>query len=396
MTPIAEYADVVMANGAKDYFDILNIHAYRPISSYAQIMEDIRNYLKRHDIADRPVWFTENGTDSEGSGRIPSYIAGLKAHSPEQELLVAELLPKIMIHMQSLGVDRDFFFVLPPYSERDGNKDWGLMRRGFTGKAGYAALGTLVDQLGNAAPEGEVRLGDGLKGFLYRRKEGGKVLAYWCISELDTDKPRPGLSNADLKARTFALPLSGDIRGVDLVGTPFTAEAGRIPATRYPAFLTGVDALRADLPFHAPQAVLRPDRESAFDKTVIFRAELSGDFQIAVGKDCADVKKTPARFRLQVWNLSDREKRGTLAASGGSVTGIPAGVTLPPFTGTRPGIQRQTADRRRFQRTQGDPAGDPLPQRHRDEQFGPEDRNAATARPRQLAEELRRNRHDRT
>ena len=47
MTPIAEYADVVMANGAKDYFDIFNIHAYRPISNYAQIMEDIRNYLKR-------------------------------------------------------------------------------------------------------------------------------------------------------------------------------------------------------------------------------------------------------------------------------------------------------------------------------------------------------------
>lgn len=291
----------------------------------------MRDHLKRHNIADRPVWFTENGSNMEGAGRTGSYIPGLKAHSPEQELLIAEYLPKMMVTMQSLGVARDFFFVLPPYNETGGNKDWGLMRRDFTVKPGYAAFATLVDQLGNAAPEGEVRLGDGLKGFLYRRKEGGKVLAYWCISELDTDKPRPGLSNADLKARTFALPLSGDIRGVDLVGTPFTAEAGRIPATRYPAFLTGVDALRADLPFHAPQAVLRPDRESAFDKTVIFRAELSGDFQIAVGKDCADVKKTPARFRLQVWNLSDREKRGTLAASGGSVTGIPAGVTLPPF-----------------------------------------------------------------
>lgn len=161
----------------------------------------------------------------EGAGRTGSYIPGLKAHSPEQELLIAEYLPKMMVTMQSLGVARDFFFVLPPYNETGGNKDWGLMRRDFTVKPGYAAFATLVDQLGNAAPEGEVRLGDGLKGFLYRRKEGGKVLAYWCISELDTDKPRPGLSNADLKARTFALPLSRRYRGVDLVGTPFTAEA---------------------------------------------------------------------------------------------------------------------------------------------------------------------------
>ena len=88
-----------------------------------------------------------------------------------------------------------------PYNETGGNKDWGLMRRDFTVKPGYAAFATLVDQLGNAAPEGEVRLGDGLKGFLYRRKEGGKVLAYWCISELDTDKPRPGLSNAERSGR---------------------------------------------------------------------------------------------------------------------------------------------------------------------------------------------------
>ena len=331
LTPLLPYADVVMENGAGEYFDIFNVHTYRPICEFPEALHSVRDHLKRHNIADRPVWFTENGSNMEGAGRAGSYIPGLKAHSPEQELLIAEYLPKMMVTMQSLGAARNFFFVLPPYNETGGNKDWGLMRRDFTVKPGYAAFATLVDQLGNAAPEGEVRLGDGLKGFLYRRKEGGKILVYWSISELDTDKPRPGLSNADLKARTFALPLSGDIRGVDLVGTPFTAEAGRIPATRYPAFLTGVDALRADLPFHAPQAVLRPDRESAFDKTVIFRAELSGDFQIAVGKDCADVKKTPARFRLQVWNLSDREKRGTLAASGGSVTGIPAGVTLPPF-----------------------------------------------------------------
>lgn len=331
ITPVLPYADTVMKNGAGEYFDIFNIHTYRAICEFPEVLHSVRAHLKRTGISDRPIWFTENGSNMEGSGLMQSYMRSLKAHSPEQEMLVAEYLPKAMIAMQLLGVSRNFFFVLSPYNESGGNKDWGLMRRDFTVKPGYVAFATLVDQLGNAKPEGEVKLGKGLKGVLYRCPNGSKTLVYWSVSPLEISKARTDFNHIDLLERTFALPLAGNIHGVDLVGTPFTAPAARIPATRYPAFLTGVDALKADIPFHAPQVVLLPDRESTFDKTIIFRVELSDDFKLFFGKDCVDVKKTPARFRLQVWNLSDREKHGTLAASGGSVTGIPASVTLPPF-----------------------------------------------------------------
>ena len=334
MTPIAEYADVVMANGAKDYFDIFNIHAYRPISSYAQIMEDIRNYLKRHDIADRPVWFTENGTDSEGSGRIPSYIAGLKAHSPEQVLLVAELLPKIMIHMQSLGVDRDFFFVLPPYSERDGNKDWGLMRRDFTVKPGYVAFSTLSHQLGDAEYLGTVALADGVSGFLYRRPDGSQSLVYWSVSPLETESNRPDRKFDDLLERPFRLAAApGSYRGIELFGTPFEVKTSgntlELTATRLPAILTGLSGLKPTVPF---RRLSRPGTaESGYDRSIVFRTELSKDFVLSGGKSSVDVKKDDAAFKLQIFNLSDRAKRGTLALSGGRFGGVPAEVTVPPF-----------------------------------------------------------------
>ena len=104
--------------------------------------------MAKNHIADRPVWFTESGCRLEGSGRLDSYMKGLKMHDPDQELLIAEFIPKMMISMQMLGVSRDFFFVLLPYNENDGKKDWGLMRRDFTVKAGFPAFATLVDQLG--------------------------------------------------------------------------------------------------------------------------------------------------------------------------------------------------------------------------------------------------------
>lgn len=140
-------------------------------------------------------------------------------------MLIAEYLPKMMVIMQFLGVSRDFFFVLPPYNESGGNKDWGLMRRDFSVKPGYAAFATLVDQLGGAVPEGEVRLGEKLRGFLYRRRDGGKTLVCWSRSELDTEKPRPNLTVTGLGEQTFALPPgreSGGRRSVRHAVRPWT------------------------------------------------------------------------------------------------------------------------------------------------------------------------------
>ena len=124
ITPLLPYTDTVMKNGASEYFDIFNVHTYRPLRDFSEILKDIRAHMKRHGMEGRPIWFTENGSGMEGAGSLESFLPGIKMHSPDQELLIAEYLQKMMITMQMLGVDRDFFFVLPPYSEYGGNKDW--------------------------------------------------------------------------------------------------------------------------------------------------------------------------------------------------------------------------------------------------------------------------------
>ena len=330
-TALPAYADVVMENGAGDYFDIFNIHTYAVIKDFPHLLKGIRAHMERHGIADRPVWFTENGCRMEGSGRQESYMPGIRMHSPDQEMLLAEYIPKMMIAMQFLGVARDFFFVLPPYNEGGGSKDWGLMRRDFTVKPGFTAFATLTDKLGSAVPTGEVDLGKGLKGYLYRQKDGGNTLVYWSVSPLDNEGERPNLTTEDRLTQTFSLPKQkGVLNGVDLFGTPFETDGAKLTATRFPSFLDGVTGVKVSVPFEARKTSGAPENP-AIDKTIVFRTELSPDFGLYAGKDSVDARKDDAKLKLQVWNLSDKPKTGTLVVTGGKVSGLPESVSLPAF-----------------------------------------------------------------
>lgn len=331
ITPVSSYADVVMENGAGEYFDLFNVHSYHAIKDFPAILKNIRAHMERHGIADRPVWFTENGCRMEGSGRQESYMPGIRMHSPDQELLIAEFMPKMMIAMQFLGVARDFFFVLPPYNEGGGSKDWGLMRRDFTVKPGFTAFATLTDRLGNAVPAGEVDLGKGIKGYLYRQKNGSNTLVYWSISPLDNEGERPNLTTADRLERTFSLPKQkGVLKGVDLFGTPFETDGTKVTATRFPSFLDGVTGVKVSVPFKMPKTAGAPENPE-FDKTIIFRTELSKDFVLSAAKDSVDARKDDAKFKLQIWNLSEKPKTGIVSISGGKTSGLPESVSIPAF-----------------------------------------------------------------
>lgn len=332
-TALPPYADVVMENGAGEYFDIFNIHTYAALKAYPSLLEKIRAYLARHGVSDRPLWFTENGCFMEGSGMNNSHMAGIRAHSFEQEMVVAEFLPKMMIIMQSLGVDRDFFFVLPPYSEQGGNKDWGLMRRDYTVKPGFAVFATLTDKLGNAVYEGTLELGKGIRGFVYRNPDGSKSLVYWSESELDTEGGIPAVNLKNPLARGLSLKLDGSFSGVDAFGTPFRAVSRHgkldLTATRMPSILIGLPALEPTERFAAKKK--KRTATGRFDRTIVFRTELSDDFGLLADKSAVDVKKENAALKLQVFNLSDTVKTGRVIVSGGKVVGQPKEVTIPAF-----------------------------------------------------------------
>lgn len=327
--PFTAYTDVIMKNGAGEYFDIFNVHIYHTLRDYTVELQKIRANMDKYAIADRPLWVTENGSRMEGSGRIDSFLPKLKAHSPDQELLIAENLAKMMISLQFLGVERDFFFVLPPYNEGGGSKDWGLMRRDFTVKPGFAAFAVLADKLGNAKLLGEASLGERVKGFVYRQKDGSDTLVYWSRSELDTDDQRPDLTPKNLFETTFSLPRPGRVDGVDLFGTPFVADGAKVTADRFPRFLDKVNGLTVSAAPVAAQA--KPANTPVIDKSIVFRTELSGDFSLAVEKDSVDVKTETPKFKLQIWNLSDRPKTGKVVISGGKAINLPDKLTVPAF-----------------------------------------------------------------
>ncbi len=327
---VTGYSNAVMRSGTGEYFDIYNNHSYYRVKDVPDMLADVRKHLKQYGLEKRPIWFSEIGTRIEGSAKLDSIRPGLKVHSPDQEFLVAEFLPKMLLNMQFAGVTRNFFFVLPPYNEYGGNKDWGLMRRDYTVKPAFVAFSALTDRLGNATPEGEVDLGDGVKGFLFRQKNGSKTLAFWSISDVDA-KLNVAPSKDHFLKRPVTLPKQrGVLKGVDAFGVPFETDGGSLTATRYPAYLDGVTGLKVSIPFQAPElegALPKKD----LDKTIIFQTKLSDDFQLFPDKSGVDLKKDDAKFTLQVWNLSDQAKQGTISISGGTVSGLPQSVLVPAF-----------------------------------------------------------------
>ena len=337
VTSLKNYNYVVMENGAAEYFDIFNMHTYQPLCDYPALLRNIHRFREKYNLLDHPLWFTESGSHAEGSGREKSFLKGIRAHSFEQELIVAEYIPKMMLYMQSLGVDRDFCFILPPFNERSGTKDWGFMRRDYTVKPAYAALANLASGLGHASFAGTLDPAPGVRGFLYRQPDGSCSLACFSISELDLEPNSPDRKLTDLKKRSFQLSVpDGSYRCYDIFGTPssLTATGGQltVSATRFVTRIDGLPPIRPDKPFVSRnQRNQRRARRTEMDRTVVFRVELSKDFDLSVDRDCADVRKNAAAFKLQIYNFSPDEKTGTLTFSGGKILGNPATLQLPAF-----------------------------------------------------------------
>ena len=336
-TVLTPYCDTLMANAAGEYFDIFSIHSYNQLVDYPGLSRNIFAFLKRYRLDDRRAWMTENGCRAEGAGRLESYMKDLKEHTPEQELLVAEFLPKAMIQLQFDGFDRDFFFVLPPYSEEGGRKVWGLMRLDYTIKPALAAFANLAANLENAELEGEINPGaPEVRAFLYRQPDNTRTLVYWSKSELDTDPLVDELKRDGEKPQNFTLPVpETSYTGCNIFGTPFKIRAGNgrlaLTATRMPAFLNGLPELPVAQPALRP-GPRRNANESAFNRTIVFRTELTNDFTLSIDRESADICREHVFLKLAVWNLSDREQTGNVTITGGKVIGLPAECAIPAFS----------------------------------------------------------------
>ena len=331
--PDSPYQKGLFANGAAHYFDVFNYHTYAAPAQYKTMFATLRKSLRRAGVGDRPVWLTECGTNFEGPATDVSVRKGKKAHSPEQEIVVAEFAPKAQVALQMEGVARNYFFILAAYSERDGTKDWGLLRRDGTAKPVYAALSAMARELADAHLTGAINVGKGLRAYLFNHPDGSQTVAFWSESPVDTEtggstliKPAPDF------ARTLRLKLpssrKGSFRLVDLCGTVSSAASDAdgtltLAATRFPAYVSGLRGLRADEPARAMGSDKATPVLPEKDISVVFRVDLKpGDFEKT--KTLAIAKTNSPRLRVQVWNFGAAAKTGTVEVCGARLRGLPA------------------------------------------------------------------------
>lgn len=329
------YARTLFASDLCKYVQVFNIHLYRPPSEFASWAKDVRTFLSGYGLADAQVWLTESGTELESHGRVPGLRKGLMAHDEEQEMVVAEFAVKSAVLQRFHGTFRNWFFLFGAYNERQGEKDWGSMRRDGSVKPVHAAFSALTGELGGADQLGRVNLGRGISAYLYARKDGRRTLVFWLESPVDTESAS-ALGKASPSEREIAVPISGDAYELtDMMGTPRRVECAggrlRLKADRYPKYLTGEIRLPVETEAHPTGRRIRYRASADEDLSVIIRPEVDAkDFSV-VGKSVAELQGEHGRIRFEVWNISDKDKRGSLSFSSGSVRGLPSEIRLPAW-----------------------------------------------------------------
>ena len=349
--PDPDFGGCLAANEFQKYADIFNIHTYLEPARLPGWNAALRAFLAQCGRPDWAVLLTEFGTNLEGDSAEDGSRPGLKAHSPEQEMVVAEWYPKAAIIAQMLGIDRSWMFLgFGCYNERGGRKDWGTMRRDGSVKPVHAAISALTGELGDARPLGEVKVGDGIRAFLYeqggasRPGEPSQTLVFWSVSEVDTATQGPVRPQGSLE-RPFALPAGAagamvaggsggasprPLRLLDLTGSPLPHPSPLpdgsllLVAERYPQYLTGDLGLVPDIPAAPRGRAIRYEAAPGEDLSVVVRPKLSeADFEIAGHKSRAELVAESGAISVELWNFSGAAKCGRLVVEDG--TAFPQG-----------------------------------------------------------------------
>ena len=329
------YAQTLFDGDAAKYVQAFNLHTYFPPNGYDAWHRDVKSFLAELGIPDAQVWLTESGTNMEGNGLVDGIRPGTKAHTPEQEMILAEFYPKSCILHQQGGIYRNYYFMFGCYNEQGGRRDWGSMRRNGTVKPIHASMAAVSSVLGDARLLGERRICEGVRAFVYEKPDGSCVLAFWSQSEVDL---RGGVVRmSDGETKSFVLPVAnGEYRLLDMMGTPSAVKAGtdglHLSARRFPQYLTGLKSLKADIAPLDAGRLMRYEQQANEDLSVVIRPETHpDDFNITGGKRIAELHKETGRIRIEVWNLSADAKKGCLDVRGGTFFGAPDEIELAPW-----------------------------------------------------------------
>lgn len=332
------YDACMAANGLKDYCDVYNTHVYLPPSDHDAYHDDLVRYLARAGMPGRVRMITESGTFLEGNAKALSVRADCAAHTPEQEAIVCEFVPKSQILHLQRGTAIDFHFVFAAYSEAGGKKDWGLLRRDGSVKPAFCAFSALCEQLGSATLLGEVETPDGIRAFAFRQPDGTCTLACWGLSEVD--ETVGSMSTAALSARgTAVLPIpSAGIAActvTDIVGGKSTiavrGDVFEIPVTRFPCYVSGLKVVPRVIRPATPPGAWEPVIAAAdLERRVVLQVELNpADFSVTRNRTLAESVSDSRRLAVRIWNFSEEPLAGHLETENGALRGLPAEMSVP-------------------------------------------------------------------
>ena len=346
-SPGSPYWETLFANDAAKFTDAFNFHTYAPIAAYKGRFAEVRRFMRENGMGDRALWLTEVGTEVEGVATGKGAMPKFKAHTPEQELVVAETCPKALVSLQMEGVARAYWFIFGAYGERDGAKDWGMLRRDGTVKPVFSSMATIVRELGDARLLGELDVGEGARAYLYEKPDGSQTVAFWAVSPVDivtgecrNAAPVPPVTvrlpihlqgqGLDSQMRSGDLKPEGPFKLSDMCGTVSTVAPAdgvlTLEATRFPQYVFGLCGLTVLKPAIPPGRLDTPAQEPDEDLTVVVRVELDeDDWAITRNKTRAVPRHGDGgRLRVVVWNLGDTAKTGTVEVAGGHLAGLPA------------------------------------------------------------------------
>jgi len=323
------YDNLAFDNDIAKYIDIFNIHNYGKLNEYDAFNKHIHRFLEKRGVGAMPILVTESGCEAEGEAALPTDTPRCKAQTPEQEMVVADFIPKAQIKRQFGGVWRNHFFIFASFHERGGRKDWGLVRRDGSARPGIAAFSALTAVLDGAKMLGRIDLGPSVEAYLYERGNGSKTLAFWKVEAVKCKmKKGEGIS--------FTVCASSPLLLVDWCGTPRRFSAGKtsVAVEKHVSYLTGAFDFPIVEPatpvgrIASPQATASDD-----DLETVIRVDFPPDeFDVVDGFTAVETKREgEGRVKIEIWNLSGSPKTGRLHSRNGDLVGWPDGeIVLPP------------------------------------------------------------------
>lgn len=326
----------VFQNGTGNYFDLFNIHTYDALQDYPARVEEFRQILEKNNLGGKKIWITESNTRADGDAKIDIGLPGIRAQSFEQELIVAEYIPKSHLILQQQGVARNFTFVLRPCNEQGGKRAWGLLREDLSAKPGLAAFATLTGELGNAELLGEVGMPNGVRGFLFRQPDRSFTLVLWSESELDRrGDPVKSLQQGRLFQKKVKLASNRPLKQVEIFGResllPVEAGAVTVEISRFPVYLHGVEAMPVVKPRQREAVEAAVSRKNAPSPVVLSMKPVSEFKPASPVVLLVPPDKVSWTMELRLWNLSDEVQTGSLVESDGILSALPERISLLPW-----------------------------------------------------------------